>query len=113
MSKVTKHIDQILDHVRERADGNITKMPEWVLKTQRHEQPWWTNIFRRYCVACGYHFGGGEAWQVLANVQMLSVHDVTVPTRSVNVCAHCGPTESILASRLCEPRTQKNILALL
>ena len=113
MSKFTKRIDQTLDHLQKQADWNLTKMPDWVLQHTLLKLPWFTNVWRRYCVACNNTFGGGEAWQVLANIKMLSDRDVNVPTQSINVCAYCAPTESILASRLAEPRTQKNILALL
>jgi hypothetical protein len=113
VSKFTKRIDQTLDHVREQADWNIVKMPEWVLHTKFLDQPWWTNVFRRYCVACGHNFGGGEAWSVLVNTKKLRDPEDGPTSQSVNVCSHCAPTESLLASRLAEPRTKKNILALI
>lgn len=113
MSKFTKRIDQTLDHVREQADWNIARMPLWVLQTQRYKQPWWTNVFRSYCVACDTHFGGGDVWKVLVNVKLLGDREGGTPTQSVNVCFHCALTESLLAARIKEPYTKKNILALI
>jgi hypothetical protein len=112
VSKFTKRIDQTLEHVREKSDWNIAKLPEWVLHIKLLEQPWWTNVFRRYCVACGNLFGGGAAWSVLVNMKLLAEDPKKESSRSINVCEHCAPTRSLLAARLREPRTARNILSL-
>ncbi len=116
MSKFTKRIDQTLEHIRNKADWKIAKKPVWVLQTKLLDQPWWTKVLRRYCVACDQSFGGGEAWSVLVNMKLLQEEegeDVEgAETKSVNVCSHCAPTESLLATRLNERHTVKNILSL-
>lgn len=115
MSKFTKRIDQTLENVREREDWAIAKMPPWVLQHKFLSLPWWTNVWRRHCVACNHVFGGGEAWSVLINVKLFPLVEAKSDgeTLSVNVCSHCAPSESLLATRLQDSRTQKHIAAFL
>jgi hypothetical protein len=117
MSKFTKRIDQTLEHVRESKDWAIVKMPQWVLQYKFLTLPWYTNVWRRHCVACNSLFGGGEAWSVLINVKMFKLLKATPEDDGevlrVNVCSHCAPSESLLATRLQDSRTQTHIAALL
>jgi hypothetical protein len=113
VSKFTRRIDQTLEHIQNKSDWEIAKLPEWVLQVKLLEQPWYTHVMKRYCVACGVKFGGGEAWSVLVNTKKLGADKEEPVTASVNVCSHCAPSRSLLASRLREPRTKKNILSIL